>query len=406
MEILIYSHSFAPNIGGVETYVMLLARGLARVSTSAPGDTVHVTVVTLTPADGMDDSALPFRVVRQPGFLAFLKLLRDGDVIHIAGPCFLPMLLGLVLRKPVVVEQHGYQAVCPNGLLLYEPTKSICPGHFMARRYHKCVGCNAKNIGWARSLVKLFLTIPRRWACQLVTANIGISNHLKDRINLARTKVIYYGIPDPVYGKEQRRDDCTADPSRPPSFAYVGRLVSEKGLDLLVDAAQTLSTDHDAFSVKFIGDGPERMRLQSNVSDFGLCNSVVFTGYLDGADLDSALEDVDAVVMPSIWEETAGLSAIEHMMRGRLVIAADVGGLGEMVGEAGLKFRVGDVAGLSSCMKRVLSQPDLRKELGGKARERALQLFRQGRMVKEHVEVYSEVFPEPCATPRCVGERR
>ena len=186
MKLLIYSHAFAPKIGGVETYVMLLAQGLARASNTAAGETVQITVATPTAQNGMDDPTLPFRVVRRPGFLELLKLLRDADVIHIAGPSLLPMVMGLALRKPVVTEQHGYQAICPNGLLLYEPNKSICPGHFMARRYHKCLICNAKNIGWAGSLIKLLLTIPRRWACQHLAANIAVSNHVNNRINLAR----------------------------------------------------------------------------------------------------------------------------------------------------------------------------------------------------------------------------
>jgi len=370
---------------------MLLAQGLARASSPAAGETVHITIVTATAPDGMDDAALPFRVVRRPGFVALLKLLWEADMIHLAGPCFLPMVMGLALRKPGVVEHHGYQAVCPNGLLFYEPTKSICPGHFMARRYHKCLGCNAESVGWIGSVAKLLLTIPRRWACQHLAANIAVSNHVQNRIDLVRIRVIYHGIPDPLCGREQHAEDCVATHSRPPTFAYVGRLVSEKGLDLLVEAAHRLDADHRSFTIKFIGDGPERPRLQADALAFGLRNSVVFTGYLKEADFDSALEDVDAVVMPSIWEETAGLSAIEHMMRGRLVIAADVGGLGEMVGEAGMKFPVGDVEGLASCMRRVLDQPSLTKELGEKANERALRLFPEARMVAEHVALYREL---------------
>jgi glycogen synthase len=390
-KILIYAHAFAPKIGGVETYVMLLAQGLARASTPLAGGTVEITVATLTASDGMDDAAFPFKVVRRPGFWALLNLIRDADVIQLAGPSFLPMAMGLVLGKPVVVEQHGYQAVCPNGLLLYEPTKSICPGHYMARRYQKCLGCNAKNIGWARSVVKLLLTAPRRWACQHLAANIAVTNHVKNRINLARTKVIYHGIPDPLGGKEQRAEDCAASGSRPPTFAYVGRLVSEKGLDMLVEAAHRLDAERRPFQVKFIGDGPERPRLQAKARVLGFCNPVVFTGYLKGADLDSALQDVDALVMPSIWEETAGLSAIEHMMRGRLVIVADVGGLGEVVGEAGLKFSVRDVEGLTSCMKRVLRDGSLATQLGLRARERAVREFNENKMLGRHLDVYSEV---------------
>jgi glycosyltransferase involved in cell wall biosynthesis len=143
--------------------------------------------------------------------------------------------------------------------------------------------------------------------------------------------------------------------------------------------------------VKFIGDGPERSGLQASVEAFGLSQRVFFTGYLHGKLLESALSDVTAVVMPSIWEETAGLSAIEQMMRGRLVIAADIGGLGEMVGEAGLKFQAGDADGLALCMKRVLNEPALTSVLGEKARARALQLFREDRMVADHVALYREL---------------
>ena len=67
MKVLVYSHSFAPRIGGAETYALLLARGLAGVSGSAQRDGIHVTVATPTDRQGFDDSSLPFRVVRQPG---------------------------------------------------------------------------------------------------------------------------------------------------------------------------------------------------------------------------------------------------------------------------------------------------------------------------------------------------
>jgi glycosyltransferase involved in cell wall biosynthesis len=385
---------------------MLLARGLAQSRTTASGETIQVTVVTPTAADGMDHAALPLRVVRQPSWLALLTLLWNADVIHLAGPSFLPLVMGLILRKPVVVEHHGYQAVCPNGLLFYEPTKSICPGHYMAHGYHKCLGCNAKNIGWARSAAKLLLTAPRRWACRRVAANIAVSNHVKKRIGFARTSVIYHGIPDPLCDRDLQPERCASAGSRPVTFAYVGRLVSEKGLDLLVEAARRLQADHRSFQVKFIGDGPERPRLQTNVQAFGLGRSVIFTGYLKGADLDEALDSVDAVVMPSIWEETAGLSAIEHMMRGRLVIAADVGGLSEMVGEVGLKFPVGDVAGLTSCMKLVLDHPSLAKELGELARDRALRVFAQDRMVNDHLDTFNELFRSRGALATLVSEER
>jgi glycosyltransferase involved in cell wall biosynthesis len=387
----------------VETYVMLLAEGLARASGLAADGTMEVTVVTPTAAYGMNDADLPFRVVRQAGFIALLKLVRGADVIHLAGPVFLPMLIGLALRKPVVVEHHGYQAVCPNGLLFYEPNKSICPGHFMAHRYLKCLGCNAKAGGWVKSVTQFLLTFPRRWACQHVAANIAISNHVRNRINLVNARVIYYGIPDPLRGKEQLAEHYAETRSRPQIFAYVGRLVSEKGLELLVEAGRQLDADHRSFIIKFIGDGPERPCLQALVASSGIASRVLFLGHLQGKALHRALEGVDVVVMPSVWEETAGLSAIEQMMRGRLVIATDIGGLGEMVADTGLKFPLGDVKGLTSTMKRVLDQPALIEELGAKARQRARRLFRDERMAEEHIAIYRELQQDSAQLPIQVG---
>ncbi len=392
MRILIYSHAFAPNVGGVETCVMLLARGLARAG-------FQVTLITLTPAGGMNDRDLPFRVYRRPSLPALTSLIWRAELLHLAGPCFLPMLLGLVMRRPMVVEHHGYQAVCPNGRLLFEPAQSICPGHYMRRRYHHCLRCNAGTRSWIGSLFSLLLTFPRRWACRHLARNIAVSFHVKNRICLPNSTVILHGVPD-VQGNA-----AITPGSQPASttFTYVGRLVSEKGLTLLVDAASRLQSDGYDFRLKFIGDGPERARLERAVGAAGLREQVKFTGYLRGDSLRLALSDATALVMPSIWEETAGLSAIEHMMRGRVVIATDIGGLGEMVSDAALKFAVRDQEGLTSCMKRVLDQHGFVQELGQKARQRAQQLFRDERMVAEHIVVYREALKDRRPSPVRTG---
>src|SRR6266513_1991198 len=193
MKVLIYTHPFAPIVGGVESHVLLLAQGLSGLADS---NTIDITVTTPTPAGDFDDSKLAFRVVRQPNLRDLVSLIWKTDVIQLVGPCFFPLLLGWILRKPVVVEHHGYPPVCPNGLLFHEPTKTVCPGHFLARRYSECLRCNAINEGWFNSLRMLLLTFPRRWLCQRVAANTPITVHVQKRLELPRSRVIYYGIPD------------------------------------------------------------------------------------------------------------------------------------------------------------------------------------------------------------------
>jgi len=103
----------------------------------------ELTLVTQTPRGSFDDPSLPFPVVRQPNFNSLRKLIRSADVVHVAGAAISPILLGLVLRKPVVVEHHGFQTICPTGQLFQEPENIPCPGHFMAERYTTLPGLRA-----------------------------------------------------------------------------------------------------------------------------------------------------------------------------------------------------------------------------------------------------------------------
>ena len=339
----------------------------------------------------MGNAALPFRVVRQPGPLTLFRLVRRADVIQLAGPCLLPMGLAIILRKPMVIEHHGYQAICPNGLLLYEPTKSVCPGHFMGRQYTKCLRCNATNFGLLKSAVQLLLTFPRRWASKLATTNVPVSRHVESRIRLPRSRLIYHGIPDSNAGSERPATNTERDRLDPPVFAYVGRLVTEKGVQVLLQSAKDLTDAGYSFQLKIIGDGPERAALEKKVTSLRLQECVFFAGWLQGAILQSELEGVSALVMPTLMEETAGLALMEHMMRGGLAIASDIGGMGEVVDGAGLKFAAGSVSGLTSCLRRVLDDPGLVRTLRAKARARAQELFTQERMVKNHRGVYREI---------------
>ena len=391
MKLLIYTHAFAPMIGGVETYTRLMAEGLAKHADTAGKPKTEVTVVTQTPARSDYDAESPFCVVRQPGLLHLTKLIRKATVVQLAGPCLLPMLIALLLRKPTVIEQHGYQAVCPNGMLLYEPEKTVCPGHFMAWRYNKCLDCNQEFLSWRKSLTMLLLTFPRRWLCQQVAANVAVTAHVQRRINLPRSQFIYHGVPDPLSPQSAPKQIGVNPCPEHLCFGYVGRLVSEKGLLLLVEAARRLRDQGYKFRLKFVGDGPERPRLEAAVAASKLQFEVTFTGLLSGEQMEEALRDVAVVVMPSIWEETAGIAAIEQMFRGLLVIASDVGGLGEIVGEAGLKFPLGDVNALVNCMKQVLDKPDTVSTLGQKARTRALNCFGLERVMKEHWAIYDRL---------------
>ncbi len=390
MKLLIYGEYFLPSIGGVQTAMELLARGLAAFHNrdrSGGLGPIEVTVATNTPRDEMDDSRLSYRVVRRPTFRHLARLIRDAGVVHLAGPCFLPMLMAWMTGKPFVVVHHVYQAVCPNGLLFKQPSQKVCAGHFMKGEYAECFRCCSQTMGAAGGIKSLLLEFPRRWLCKQASSNVMITHHVASRLQLPRSRTIYYGIDDiePLVVQNGRNQ------SGPVEFGYVGRLVAEKGLPMLLQAAKHLAESGEPFHLTFIGDGPQRARLEALVKTLGLGELVEFTGYLRGEALERAAARIAVLIMPSIWEESAGLAAIEQMMRGRMVIAANIGGLGEIVGDAGLKFTMGDSQSLAHSMQRVIEDPSLIASLGSAARERAMRLFRRDTMIESQVAVCRDV---------------
>lgn len=392
MKLLIYSHFFAPSVGGVENIVRELATGLAVRRNPGDAPEFPITLVTETPAQGFDDSVWPFHVVRKPGVFALVKLIRECDLLHIAGPAFLPLFLARLLRKPVVVEHHGYQSICPNGSLLLQPSCDVCPGHFQAGHYAACLRCQNVEHPFFYSARSLILTGLRGLMCK-TAKNVTVTRHVAARLEpLLRSQVIYHGIEDPG-SLSAFSSDVNADPPRI-CFAYVGRFVSEKGVPLLLEAAKLLTDEGLAFDLFLIGDGPDRDRLQAQIEKNGLASFTRITGFLQAESLNKCLEKVHAVVMPSLSEETAGLAAIEQMMRGRVVIASSIGGLAEVVDDAGLLFPPRDIAALASCMRSVIDKPELTAELGTKARERAVRLFTAARMIEEHARLYHHLTEE------------
>jgi len=388
MRVLIYSHFFAPSIGGVETIVLSLARGLAGVRNEKGLAEFDVTLATQTPARSHDDSSLPFRVVRRPGLGTLLKIIRASDVVHTAGPAIAPLLLASLVRKPLIIEHHGYQATCPNGLLFHHPSGTVCPGHFLAGEYRDCLKCNNKNEGRSKSLWLLLSAFLRNAASRRASVNIAPSLHVASRQALPRTITVSHGIEDPCAGKDPFQD---AQPLQPKNFAYLGRLVLEKGISVLLEATRLLRAEGRKLDVVLIGDGPDRRRLEKQIAALGIENSVRLTGFLAGPKLDHALHDVGTIVIPTTMEETAGLAAMEQMVRGRPVIASAIGGLSELVRDAGLTYSPGDPHSLADAMRQILDEPDLAASLGVAGRLRILQSFSYGGMIDAHAQVYRQV---------------
>lgn len=387
MKLLLYSHDWAPTVGGVQTVTLLLAKGLARGRASeknGAAEPIDVTLVTPTPRGEMDDAALPYRVVRAPTTWQLIGLLRQADLVHLAGPTLKPLALGWLLRKPIVVEHHGFQTICPNGQLFYTPTQSRCPGHFMAGEYGECIACNRRE-GLLRSINQWLLTFARRWLCKRVSANVTPTNWLAAQLQLPRMTTIYHGVP-----ADSEREKFGAAPDAV-TFAFLGRLVASKNVALLLRAAGELKSSGTSFHLTIIGDGPERENLGRLTEELGLGSSVSFVQYVPDDRLEIALARVSAVVVPAASGEVFGLAAAENMRHGRFALVPASSAAAEVVGDAGLTFSEDDAAGLAEAMKRVITDGDLRVRLAAAARERCRTLFGDAAMVDGHIFLYKSL---------------
>lgn len=385
MKLLLYSHFFAPSIGGVETLVQSLARGLAHSQSADGQKRFSVTLATQTPAAKFDDRSFPCAVVRQPSLFQLWKLIRTTDVAHVAGTAIMPILLGLLARKPVVVEHHGFQSICPNGQLLIEPAGIPCPGHFMAGHHSICLRCNSPS-GWFASVRLWILTFLRRFLCARVAVNITPTQWLGQLIRLPHALAIPHGLDNSSSASTNAQQ-----PTSPPAIAFLGRLVTTKGVTTLIDAAQILRAQNKTFSLLIIGDGPERQNLEQLVKSAHLDAITRFTGRLPARDLDALLNTVSLVVVPSLGGEVFGLVVAENMLRGLPVVVSNLGAFLEVLGSAGLTFETGKAQALAIPLAKLLDDPALRASLGQQARQRATEFCDMQRMLAAHEDVYVQL---------------
>ena len=179
------------------------------------------------------------------------------------------------------------------------------------------------------------------------------------------------------------------------AVVFVGRLVPEKGVQVLLDAVpKVLRRCHDA---KFIvvGSGPHEDELRRIASSLGVGEKVQFTGYVDIATKNTLLGWAEAVVIPSLYEPF-GIVALEAMGSEVPVIASATGGLTEVINDRvdGLLVPPGNAEALASAICRVLFNPGAARLMAKRARSKVARSFGWAGVARRTVEVYDEVIGE------------
>jgi glycosyltransferase involved in cell wall biosynthesis len=176
----------------------------------------------------------------------------------------------------------------------------------------------------------------------------------------------------------------------PPMVGFAGRLVPEKGVEVLLRAFALLVQHVPEAHLLLVGDGPERPRLARLATELQIAGRVTWAGHLPRAEAQQQLATAWLQVVPSLWAEPFGLVAPEAMMRGTAVIATNTGGLGEIVrdGETGIHVPPGDVGALVRAMLRLLKDPDLAERMGHAGRAVALARYKESAAVDKIEQLY------------------
>jgi glycosyltransferase involved in cell wall biosynthesis len=229
----------------------------------------------------------------------------------------------------------------------------------------------------------------RRALCSRMGAHIAVgeraAREVEEMIGLAQGSVetIYNGVPDlPV--------TPVARPVEGPIVGAVGRLVHQKGFDLLLRALASLPIDATCV---LVGDGPEKGNLQQLANSLGMRDRLIFTGWTER--VRDQLASFDVVALPSRFEGFP-LVAVEAMLARRPLVVTRVQSLPEAVldGITGLVVPPEDVGALAEALSGLLGDPDRREKMGDRGRARALEHFTSSAMARSYEAVYHRLLPE------------
>jgi glycosyltransferase involved in cell wall biosynthesis len=228
------------------------------------------------------------------------------------------------------------------------------------------------------------------------------SRHLRDRVvagglPAGRVRV----LPNPVRSAVRPRPS----PAGPPVVVYSSRLVAEKGVDVLLDAAARLPS---GTRVRMIGSGRIERPVRDRVTAERLPVEVL--GPLPPAEVVAHLRSAAVAVLPALWEENCPMAVLEAAAQGVPVVASAIGGIPELVedGRTGVLVPPGDAGALAAALTRLTGQPLEAEGMGRAGWRRVRERHDPGAHVAALLRSYADV-PSRRGTgrdPLVPGDRR
>jgi glycosyltransferase involved in cell wall biosynthesis len=359
--------------GGVATYVRMITKGQI-----ARGHSIDL--VELWPgAPGAAPMPEVETVLRSMDEFELLQKKIQPDLIHLHGQ--LPQYDSLL--EPSVMTAHEHTSHCPSGGRYLEARRKICDrdpgfcnclwGHFVDR----CGSRSPSSILKRLSVTRRSPSFPGHW--------IAPSNFTRDwllRTRLPLDHVHLVGNPFPAPSSRP-----ISAPSDSQDILFLGRLVANKGCDVLLRALSHLAPPS---RVVIVGDGPERSALENLVKALDLTDRVIFTGWMKPEIVSDQIDRCRVLAVPSLWPEPFGLVVLEAYAAGRPVVASRSGGLSDLVlpGTTGELVEPGNSVDLADALRPYLADPERTRSHGEEGRQ-----FAQNRFALEgHLDQLDKIY--------------
>jgi glycogen synthase len=333
MKILFSSYAFRPGVGGIETVSAILAEEFV-----SAGHEVQL----ITETAGEDLERLGYGVTRRPSLPKIFSLLRWSDIFfqnNISLPALLP---ALAIGKPSIVVHQTW-------------IRNTCGG-----------------LGWKSRLKRMLLSC---------VTNVAISQAIAD--DLERSCVIN---PNPYRDASFRLIPGVV---RNRDLVFLGRLVSDKGVDLLLRALRDVRREGSMPTLTIVGTGPEEQALRALARELDLREQVEFAGEKSGDELAMLLNQHRIMVVPSRWAEPFGVVALEGIACGCAVVGSEDGGLKEAIGAGGITFKNGDQASLAAVLDQLLRDRVLEESLR-QAGSAHLLRFKASEVARAHLQLMED----------------
>ena len=361
MNILMHCIYFPPEVGGLESHVFNLCRGLV-----ARGHRVDVVTSRSRPNLPREQLMGDIRVSRtwlpgrNPGGWLLHSMCSTprttrasvrADVVHAQAIASIPpaWIAGRIRSRPLITTLHT--------------------SHFLRL---------AGKAQWRPGLRTLLRASDHTFATSVEIADVadGLLPGLS-------TEPVTNGVDTSVF----RRCEPSLRPVSGPLLVVPRRLFPKNGVRFFVQAMPEIAAEIPGVEAILVGDGPEREELESLSAQLGIANRVRFLGARPNSEMPGILSSAAVAVIPSLMEATS-IAALEAMACELPVAASRVGGLPEIVDESvGTLFESGDPADLARRLVALLRRTDLR-EVGHRARERVATRWSHDRLVERHLEVY------------------